>query len=88
MKKKFPAKWRLLKKEVDFFQLFVNGFKFFLNRRNRKFSFFVDSYHRGIYKENPCQISRKSVDYNLRFGDKHFAKSSLEKKAFKVFKLV
>ena len=32
--KNFPAKWRLLKKEVDFFWLIVNGFEFFLNRRN------------------------------------------------------
>ena len=33
-KKNFPAKWQLLKKEVGFFQLFVNGFKFVKNRRN------------------------------------------------------
>ena len=38
-------------KEVDFFQLFVNGFEFFLNRRNWKFWFFVCSYQRGIYKK-------------------------------------
>ena len=30
-KKHFPVKWRLLKKELGFFQLFGNGFEFFLN---------------------------------------------------------
>ena len=33
-KKNFPAKWRLLKKELDCFQLFVDGFEFLKNRRN------------------------------------------------------
>ena len=33
-KKNVPAKWRLLKKDVDFFQLFVDGFEFLKNRRN------------------------------------------------------
>ena len=87
-KKKLSAKWRLLTKEVHCFQLFVNGFEFLKNRRNGNFLFFVGLYQRGIYEENSCQTSRKSVHWNLRFCDKRFEKSSLEKNALKVFKLV
>ena len=43
-KKNFPAKWQLLKKEINFVQIFVNGFEFFFNRRNWKVWFFVGLY--------------------------------------------
>ena len=62
-------------KRGRFFQLFVNGFEFLKNRRKLKILIFCWVVPKRNNKENSCQISRKSIDQNLRFCDKRFEKS-------------